>query len=464
MNNVVPAGQKVSPARRTCARVARTRMNAIVSAPLMPIEPARSFRAIVHNCDKDVPLLSGDSRFVDLSLGRGDQVTEMIVRDICDQYAGAFTHIALVSHRGAGKSTEIHQIESRTAERFQSIYLEATVEMDANQIEIEDLLLNVAMAVEKEMRRLGKPIPRELLDRIEKWFAEIVKSTKWATNYNAEIAAGIDGKMDVPFLGSLFAQAKAVLKYESEYRTEVKQAIKKYPGTLLDSVNELLDTANRLLAPKSLLVIIDNLDRYDPEFIDKLLVVRADQIRALRTHLLLTPPISLLLQPRSAQLDDCYECYDLFTVRLRKREQGYREFDPDAHGRRLLEESLAKRIHLSSMIPDKQLVDRFIAASGGGIRELLDLVSTAARYAKTAPITEADVERAISRRKQRLRDQINLNGWWPTLQRIAETKKLVDHEHCRTLLYHRLAFKYNGDGWYDIHPLIAELPEFQASP
>jgi len=192
MNNVVPAGQKVSPARRTCARVARTRMNAIVSAPLMPIEPARSFRAIVHNCDKDVPLLSGDSRFVDLSLGRGDQVTEMIVRDICDQYAGAFTHIALVSHRGAGKSTEIHQIESRTAERFQSIYLEATVEMDANQIEIEDLLLNVAMAVEKEMRRLGKPIPRELLDRIEKWFAEIVKSTKWATNYNAEIAAGID--------------------------------------------------------------------------------------------------------------------------------------------------------------------------------------------------------------------------------------------------------------------------------
>lgn len=437
-------------------------MTAISPAPPAFIEPARSFRAIVHNCDKDVPLLSGDSRFVDLSPGRGDQVTEMIVRDICDQYVGAFTHIALVSHRGAGKSTEIHQIESRTAERFQSIYIEATVEMDPNQIEIEDLLLNIALAIEKELRRIGKPISRELLDRIEKWFADVVKSTKWATNYNAEIAAGVDGKFQIPFLGSLFAQAKSVLKYESEYRTEVKQAIKKYPGTLLDSVNELLDAANRLLTPKSLLIIIDNLDRYDPEIIDNLLVVRADQIRALRTHLLLTPPISLLLQPRSAQLDDCYDCYDLFTVRLRRRDQRHDEFDPHACGRQLLEQSLAKRIHLQSMIPDKNLLDRLIAASGGGIRELLDLVSTASRYAKGSQLTEPDVERAISRRKQRLRDQININGWWPTLRRIAETKKLVDHEHCRTLLYHRLAFKYNGEGWYDVHPLIAELPEFQA--
>jgi hypothetical protein len=440
-------------------------MSAITVPSPQIVEPARSFRAIVHNCDKDVPLQSGDSRFVDLSAGRGDQVTEMIVRDICDQYPGSFTHIALVSHRGAGKSTEIHQIASRTAERLQSIYLEATVEMDPNQIEIEDLLLNMAMAVEKEMRRIGKPISRELLERIEKWFAEIVKSTKWATNYNADIAAGIDGKMAIPFLGSLFAQAKAVLKYESEYRTEVKQAIKKYPGTLLDSVNELLDTANRMLAPKSLLVIIDNLDRYDPEIIDRLLVVRADQIRELRAHILLTPPISLLLQPRSAQLDDCYDCYDLFTVRLRKREQGYREFDPDAPGRELLVKSLGKRIHLESMIPDKTLVDRFLAASGGGIRELLELVSTAARYAKTAPFTPADVEKALAKRKQRLRDQINLNGWWPTLRQIAKTKKLVDNAQCRTLLYHRLAFtfSYNGEGWYDIHPLIAELPEFQAS-
>ncbi|WP_437563578.1 hypothetical protein [Sorangium sp. So ce542] len=29
------------------------------------------------------------------------------------------------------------------------------------------------------------------------------------------------------------------------------------------------------------------------------------------------------------------------------------------------------------------------------------------------------------------------------------------------VLFHRLAFKYNGEGWYDVHPLVAEIPEFQ---
>jgi hypothetical protein len=149
-------------------------------------------------------------------------------------------------------------------------------------------------------------------------------------------------------------------------------------------------------------------------------------------------------------------------VRLRRRDQRYDEFDPATCGRELLEQSLAKRIHLESMIPEKGVRDRLIAASGGGIRELLELVAVAARYAEGSSMTEAAVERAIARRRQRLRDQINISGWWPTLLEIAETKQPVDNEQCRTVLYHRLAFKYNGEGWYDIHPLIAEMPEFRS--
>ncbi|MBK9263677.1 MAG: hypothetical protein IPM54_28225 [Polyangiaceae bacterium] len=434
-------------------------MTAIIPPSPPQITPARTLRELIHNCDKDAPLLSGDPRFEDLSPGRGDRVTEMIARDIEGQRPREFVHIAFVSHRGAGKSTEIRRIESLTAGHCQAVYLEATVEMDPMRIEAEDLLLNMALAVEREMRRIGKPLPKDLLDRVEKWFADAVKTTNWATNYNAEIAAGAEGKIEIPFLGSLFAQTRALLKHESDYRAEVKQVLKKYPGTLLQSVNELLDAAHRLLGDRRILIIVDNLDRYDPSIIDNLLVVGADRIRAMRCHLILTPPISLLLQPRSAQLEECYDCYDLFTVRLRRPDQRYDEFD--GPGRDLLEKTLAKRIDLGVMIPDNEIRDRLIAASGGGIRELLELVQSSARYASGEVIGEADAERAISRRKQRLRDQININGWWPTLRDIAETKQVSHDKHCLDVLFHRLAFKYNGDGWYDVHPLIAELPEFR---
>jgi len=147
-------------------------------------------------------------------------------------------------------------------------------------------------------------------------------------------------------------------------------------------------------------------------------------------------------------------------VRLRRPDQRYDEFD--GPGRDLLEKTLAKRIDLDLMVPHRDARDRLIAASGGGIRELLELVQSSARYAMGDVIGEAEVERAIARRKQRLRDQVNINGWWPTLRSIAETKQVTDHKHCLDVLFHRLAFKYNGEGWYDVHPLIAELPEFRS--
>ena len=45
---------------------------------------------------------------------------------------------------------------------------------------------------------------------------------------------------------------------------------------------------------------------------------------------------------------------------------------------------------------------------------------------------------------------------------VATKTKLVSADpRAYDVLFHFLAFKYNGDGWYDVHPLVAEIPEFQ---
>jgi hypothetical protein len=308
------------------------------------------------------------------------------------------------------------------------------------------------------MRERGTPLPADLLKRVSGWFDEAVRTTRWAQNYSAEAAAGAELKAEIPFVGSLFGQLKALFKQESEYRTEVKQVLRKYPGSLLKSVNELLDGARALLVERDLLVIVDNLDRYPPEVIDPLLVAGADRIRELRCNLLLTPPIKLLLQPKSAQLDALYSCHELYTVRLRRPEQEYDQFE--GPGRHLMERALSLRVDLDTVIPDEAARDRLIAASGGAIRELLDLVSQSAFLAKGEIITRAAIDRAIAVRRQRLRDLINANGWLGALVRLAREKQIFDDTTCMDVLFHRLALKYNGDGWYDVHPLVAEIPEF----
>ncbi|HEX8699374.1 MAG TPA: hypothetical protein VF815_11100 [Myxococcaceae bacterium] len=439
--------------------MSHSQSTSLAPASTFAITPARTLRDVTRNCDEDAPLQSGDPRWEDLSPARGDHATEALRKVLEWRPPGQFIHAAFVSHRGAGKSTEILRTTKQLAGAYECVYLEATVEMDPLQIEAEDLLVNLAISVEEHMRAIGKPLPSELMKNITQWFDQVVKTTKWALNFNAEAAAGVEGKASVPFVGSLFGSVKALFKRESEYRTEVKQVLKKYPGSLLQSVNELLLAAEKLLDGRALLVVIDNLDRYDPEVIDRVLVAGADRIRELRTNLILTPPISLALRPKSTQLDAIYSCHFFYTVRLRRPDQRYSEFD--GPGRDLLEKALSHRIDLTSIIPDRAVRDRLIAASGGAVRELLELVSQAAFLAKGAIIDSADAELAISRRKQRLRDLINANGWMDTLVKLAAGKQIFNDDKCMSVLFHRLAFKYNGEGWYDIHPLVAELPEFQ---
>ncbi|WP_437492580.1 hypothetical protein WME75_18320 [Sorangium sp. So ce1014] len=81
------------------------------------------------------------------------------------------------------------------------MYIEATVEMDPFRIEAEDLLLNMALAVEQRMRERGTPLPAELLKRVTGWFDEVVRTTKWAQNFNAEAAAGMELKTGLPLDG-----------------------------------------------------------------------------------------------------------------------------------------------------------------------------------------------------------------------------------------------------------------------
>jgi len=428
------------------------------SSAALAVTPARSLRDLTRNCEEDKPLASDDQRWQDFSAARGDQATVALRRELEWRAPEQFVHAAFVGHRGAGKSTEILRLTGSLVDSYHPVYLAATVEMDPFQIEAEDLLLNLVFSLEASMRLRGTPLPEELLRRVSQWFDEVVNRTEWAKDFNFEVAAGIEGKAPLPFVGSLFGSLKSLFKYESKYRSEVKQILRKYPGTLLQRVNDLFDAANELLGDKPLLVIVDNLDRYQPKVIDDLLVAGADRIRQLRANLILTPPISLLLQPQSGQLDAIYSCHSLYAVCLRSKETPYHQFD--GPGRDLMEKALARRIDLDALIPEKAARDLLISASGGAMRELLHLVNQAALGAEGELITEPDVERAIARRKSTLRDMINVNGWLDALLHIAEKKQLSDDEKSMKLLFHYLAFKYNGDGWYDVHPLVTELPEF----
>lgn len=407
------------------------------------------------------PLPGGDRRWLDLSAARGGDVTKIVRRYMSRTSPGRFQHVVFASHRGAGKSTELLRLAHDMRARFFCIYLVSNVEMDANTIEMEDLLLVLARTVEDELRRAGHPLDPDVLGRVEKFFRQTVTTTAVGKEYVGAVEASAEAGAKIPFVASLLAKVTALFKVESKHRREVKEVLRQYPGALMDTVNLLLDAANAALGDgQELLIVIDNLDRYNPQVVDKLLVRGGDRFRQLRSHLILTPPISLVYRPETGALGDYFRVEVLPSVRLRGKDDPYDAVN--GPGPDLLLRALGKRIDLDALVPDPAARDRIVVASGGSIRELLEVASDATLVADGDTLTGPDIERALTRRRDRMRDKINANGWAATLVDIARQHQIAEDDAYLLVLHHRLAFKYNGEGWYDAHPLVYEIAEFQA--
>jgi len=397
---------------------------------------------------------------MDFSESRGFEPGKYLFKQLDWNPAGTFLRLVFTSHRGAGKSTELNRLAKRLDHKYSVIYLETNVELHSTTIEFEDLMLLLALRVEAHMREtVKKPLPKETLVRVAQWFAETIKTTSVGTAYQLETKAGVDLKAGV--FAKLMFNLTALFKAESTHKEEVKETLKKFPGALLDAVNKLLDAANELLkeSGKRLLIITDNMDHYNPVVIDDMITRNADRLKELRCDFILTPPISLIYRPQSETLDQNYKCFVMPTVKLRGQNDGYAVLrDP---GLSQFLGALNKRMNVNKLIPDEDAQKRLVWASGGAIRSLMEIVQDATLEADDV-IGAADVERVIKRRQQRLRDRMNANGLVEVLRRIGRNKQLYEDPKCLDVLYQRLAFMYNDLGWYDIHPMLADLPELEA--
>lgn len=413
----------------------------------------------IRALQSEEPLGPGDPRYVDLSKGRGVSSRSRIRKQLEYKALHQQLYICFASHRGAGKTTELNRLREEIASRYFTVYLQANVEMNPLSIELDDLLLVMARSVEAEVRAGGVQLDPKLLDEVADWFASVVESTSVGKTYKAEIEGEVKAGLPVPRFASWMSRVTALFRVETNHREEMKKELRKYPGDLLDRMNGLLRAAHEELKRQrnqELLVIIDNLDRYDPNLIDKLLIKSADQITTLACNIIFTPPIALVYQPQSGRAEDLYAVEVMPSVKLREQADRYDVVQGD--GAELLLELLGRRINLDALIPERSDRLKLIRASGGSSRELVRLTRDA--FLNTdGPLTAAVVEQTVTKQRGEMRSTINLNGWARVLAGIMRTKQPVEDATCLQVLFHRYAFQFNGTIWYDVHPLVAEIPE-----
>jgi hypothetical protein len=435
---------------------------------------AELLKRIYNAFDPTRPLSAGDDAYVDYQDVRGDRdILLEVGRDIelsdsptCRLYAG---------HRGAGKSTELLRLSPHLEnEGFQVVYFPADAEdIDPEDARYTDILLACTRRLLQELNPGNdNPVMRWLKDR---W-----QSLKTLATSEVELE-----DLTIEVFSTITANLRAV----PSIRQQVRKLVDPHTVTLLQALNELIDDAKSRQTDtdhSGIVLIADNLDRIVPVTDtdtgrtnhDEIFLDRSEQLKALHCHVVYTVPISMVYSSSGTHLVDSYgpvRVLPMVTVRRRalgKRTPG--ECEPNARGIARLRELIERRIHqirgditLNEVFEDLDTLDHLCLMSGGHLRNLILLLRTSVERAPNLPVPQHAMLRAISELRETYNRTI-AEDEWGKLADVYRTQAIANTDAYRKLLFNRCILEYREMGddqsvvtWYDIHPVIEDIPQFR---
>lgn len=425
-------------------------------------------RRLYNAFDPFQPLPVGDSAYVDCNAVRGDgDILQAVGREIllsarktCQLYAG---------HRGAGKSTELLRLQKHLNDQgFFVVYFAAEEEdIDPEDVQYTDILLACTKNILAAFKNLdSQPVLYWLKERWED-LKDLLQTQISFEELSLEVQV------------SQFAKITTKMRSEPNERRKIRDKINPHTTTLTEALNKFIQNAKKNLPPgySDLVLIADNLDRIVPIIQpdgrsnhDQIFIDRQNQLKALDCHLVYTVPISLLYSDRATSLTEIYGTPQVLPMIMVKTPDN----QPYQPGIDKVIEILKKR--LEKVDPSRDIVNLFESQdslnqlclmSGGHARNLLLLMKQALEYTNTLPISKRALQRSISELRNTYKDTIHANQW-EALANVFRTKEIVNNELYRNLLFNRPILEYhsqNEEGeierWYDIHPLIIGIKEFQ---
>ncbi|WP_088242037.1 ATP-binding protein [Calothrix rhizosoleniae] len=426
-------------------------------------------RQIYNSFDPFQPLPADDPAYVDCREVRGDgDILVEVGRDIL--YSERMTTQLYAGHRGAGKSTELFRLQKYLDERgFFVVYFAA----DEQDIEPEDAqYTDILLACTRHLLEALKGAnPAPLLNWLK---------SRWQDLKDLALAEVSFDKLSVDLQIAQFAKITANLRTEPTQRHKIRQLINPHTVTLIEALNEFIKDGKKKLPEgyEQVVVIADNLDRIVPvpqedgrTNHDQIFIDRSEQLKALDCHIVYTVPISMVYSNRATDLRDTYgadaQVLPMIMVQTPDNQPFQRGIDK-------ITEVLQKRIKrvkdemsIVDMFQEQEGLQQLCLMSGGHVRNLLLLMKEAVKYTDTLPIGNKALQRSISEARNTYRNTVYANEW-EALAKVYQTKQIENDDLYRNLLFQRciLEYRYINEQeeiqcWYDIHPLIKGIKEFQ---
>lgn len=358
---------------------------------------------------------------------------------------------------GSGKTTELIKLFFEMQQTFNVIIFSAWNRLKLYDITIEAILFEILEDV------LHYLYVNNLVDKSDELLMDIRETIfKWCTETRI-ISDKIDDRsksrdIGIEILKGIFFKAKTAVSSSKSDRIESTRIEDRKINDLIFECNRLFDYLE-IKTGKKCLIIIDDLEKIPFLKARDFFIQNSAYIRDFSCKMVLTIPVELIFHTDFAIIQNVFGQAEVLPMIKIKDKNG----QPYKPGIDCLVKILERRIDLS-LFQDECYKDA-VTYSGGAIRELFLIVQRAALIEKSNKISPASMQKSIdyhkdtfsSRIQERDDDiKIKFEEYLDILFAIYDGNKIAPPKTpaLLDLLRNRAVMKFNGQGFYDTHPLL----------
>ena len=434
----------------------------------MPAEINQTIKAAYNNCPPEEWLPHGDKRYIDLTeLGVRGIHTD-VMRDIENAIvvAGKPAQLLFSGFRGSGKTTELQGLAHSLGKAGYRIVFVDTEEYLNLRVPatVSDLWVSIAAGFDRHLEEngMGQGVTERFWDRIKKFLdSEVVVS---------------DVKLNIPKVGDF----KVALRENSEFREQLNAALETRRPALVRECREFVKEAIARMAEQDpdtgdTVVIVDSFEKIEGDARNADAVRRSVETIFVRDwKMLQTPCHAVYTVPPWLMFTETGADCDLGQMHLMPMPKvAEPDGTPSETGIQAMLDLLGKRMDLSQIFGDADVLRPIVSKSGGYPRDLLRMVREVLLSNVRAPklplersALVARIDDVIARFVEMYDTGLDGNDL-PLLLRIDKSHNVTgwpreDKFRAADLFENHFVMSYqNGKRWLALHPLLRDTPSVQ---
>lgn len=370
----------------------------------------------------------------------------------------------LMGHMGCGKSTELNHLAAMLREKkYEVATIYCSQELDRMNMVYSDVILLMAEALVSIAEKLDCTPSKKDLDTLLHFRQEIETEdvvTKAAAS-EAEGGMNLESPKILSSLLGFFFSVKSSLKYNRESRTIIREKVEKRISEWIAAINNLADQITEKKSGKQPILIFEDLDKGNTWDVFHL---HCEQLTATTFPTIFTFPISLSYDPGFSEMDGFFVAKRLPMIKTRTIAGDINTEGVDVI--RSIAESRA-----DPALFDDGVIEHLIDQTGGSLRDLFKAIDEAAFISMERDQESISMDAAkIALREVRSSLKIRFDeSDYSFLRSVYQDhRRITDKAELLRMMQAGVVLEYNGDLWYNLHPLIAEylksIGELQSCP